>query len=280
MNDVLPRIEHKGLVFDLPIDLYHASPALSNSGITDLLRTPLHYYALHMDPDRPEEKESSSQLHGTLAHCAILEPEAFDQRYIVGPSVNRSTKVWKEFVATHPGRTAIQADQRDAAMRQAESVRALAGVGELLGYGAPEVSAFWTDEQTQVYCRCRPDYVFDRGDGVILLDVKTYSDASADDFERQVARQGYHRQDWWYSNGYALASGRPVLEFIFVAVESEWPYAASAMRLDLQAKERARAECELALAIFSRCTLKQHWPGYPNAITTLSLPRWLLEKSL
>lgn len=85
------------------------------------------------------------------------------------------------------------------------------------------------DPATGELCRCRPDWAHPTGDrGVILVDVKTCGDASPREFGRQVARKGYHRQAAFYSDGYEIASGKRVLGFVFVAVESTWPFAASA----------------------------------------------------
>src|SRR5690606_8910151 len=150
-------------------------------------------------------------------------------RYVLGPSVNRNTKVWKEFVEDHPGQVAIQQAQHDVAWAQAESVRALDDIRDLLPSARREVSAYWIDEATGELCRCRPDAVAPVGDeGASLNDGKTYSDAGPREFARQVWRKGYHRQDAWYSEGYARASGLDVLAFVFVAVETAWPFAASA----------------------------------------------------
>ncbi|CCN24150.1 phage-related exonuclease [Bordetella bronchiseptica 1289] len=271
-------IEAPCVIEDQLIEQYHSGPGISKTGLDHIARSPALFYALHLDPTRPAEKERAGQLEGQLAHCAILEPAEFDKRYAVGPDVSRATKAWKEWEASLPaGVIAIKPDQRETAMRQAESVRRLPDVAEALDAGRPEVSAYWIDSDTGVLCRCRPDWVHPAGDnGAILLDVKTYSDASPAEFARQIARKRYHVQDAFYSDGFARAAGVDVLGFVFVAVETEWPFAASAVMLDEPGRDVGRIQYRRDLDTYARCLAANDWPGYGAAIHQVSLPAWAL----
>ncbi|HEX7387839.1 MAG TPA: PD-(D/E)XK nuclease-like domain-containing protein [Castellaniella sp.] len=276
-----PIARSPGLYPDLDIDAYHAdTTAISKTGLDLIERSPAHYYAEYLDPARPprEDDETTARLVGHLAHCAILEPAEFDKRYAVGPDVSRATKAWKEFVASlPPGVTAIKPDQRETAMRQAESVHRLPDVREALDHGGPEVSAYWQDPTTGILCRCRPDWVHDAGPArAILVDVKTYSNATPHEFARQVARMRYHVQAAYYSDGFAKAAFVDVLAFLFLAVETEYPYAASVTMLDDDAMEQGRAEYHRNLETYAQCLKSGQWPGYSTAVETVSLPRWAL----
>ena len=266
-----------GLVYDLPNDVYHASAGISYSGLRNFSRSPAHYFGLHLDPRRPPQEAKGGQLEGTLAHCAILEPQEVKNRYAIGPTVNRNTKVWKEFVEANPTKVCIQLEQYQTAINQANSVRAIPDVARLFSAGMPEVSAYWIDNATGELCRCRPDWVHPVGDrGVILVDVKTYSDASPREFSRQVARKGYHGQAAWYSDGYQAASGLTVLGFVFVAVESEWPHASSAVMLDDEGMAKGRADNCALLQGYAECRAANNWPSYSPSIELITLPAWAL----
>ncbi len=267
-----------GIHRDIPIDVYHASPGISKTGLDRINRSPAYFYAMALDPKRPPEKARGGQLEGTLAHCAVLEPDEFDRRYVVGPDVTRSTKVWKEFEASLPnGVVGIKPDQREVAMRQRESVLALPDVREALAVGHAETSAAWIDPDTGVLCRCRPDFTHPVGEsGVILIDLKTYSDASPDEFARQAARKRYEVQDAFYSDGYAHASGKDVLAFIFVAVETEYPFTASAVMFDDISKQSGRAKYQSNLQTYAQCQQSGEWPGPGTGIKLITLPTWAL----
>lgn len=279
MSAVLADIGHAlGVHHGLPLADYLAAPGISNSGLSDFARSPRHYHALHINPDRPEEDDTASQLVGRLAHCAILEPSEFEKRYAIGPVDDKRLAVWKAWEAKLPDdiEEAIKPSQATAAKCQALSVRAIPDVAALLAKGAPEVSAFWIDPTAGELCRCRPDWVHPAGDGVILVDVKTCGDASPREFARQVARMGYHRQAAFYSDGYEIASGRKVLGFVFVAVETAWPFAASAAMLDDASLEQGRVEIAELLPRFAACRAKNEWPCYGDSISLITLPAWAL----
>jgi len=286
-----------GLVRGLSNAEYHSTFALSNTGLSYLARSPEIFYARVLDPNRPPDKERPGQLEGTLAHCAVLEPGEFAKRYATVPAnaPRRPTDAqwnakkpsedsiaamdwWRQWMADNTGREVITAAQYETAMRQAESVRRLPEIAELLSAGEPEVSAFWRDTATGVLCKCRPDWTHHAGGGVILGDVKTCADASPREFARQIARKGYHRQDAHYSGGYAIASELPVLAFVFIAVESEYPFAASAVILDSAAKDQGARDCARLTELYATCMERQEWPGYSSAIEMVSLPRYLFDK--
>lgn len=261
---------------------YHAcKDAVSNSGLGDILQSPFHYYAKHIDPNRPAQKEKAGQLEGTLAHCAILEPDEFDKRYVVGPDLNRNSTKWKEYAAEceQAGILPIKQDQYDTAMRQSEQVWKNPDAAELLSHGEAEVSAFWVDDETGVLCRCRPDWVADYPSGKVLVDVKTYSDASPDEFARQVARKGYARQDAMYSDGYSAAANTEVLSFLFIAVEAAYPFAVSICELDEDSVNAGYMEYRDALRLYAECKKSDNWPGYSQAVNLIRMPNWAINKA-
>jgi exodeoxyribonuclease VIII len=305
MNEVVERLHvataadlvpstFPGIAHGIDIDVYHAMPGISKSGLDLINRSPAHYFAGYLDPMRPPRKERAGQLEGQLAHCALLEPEAFLSRYITVPpnAPRRPTEAqwnaknpssesvaamawWSEFGQRHSGKVIITAAQYETAMRQAQNMRRLPDVAEALGHGRSEVSAMWIDQETGEACRCRPDWVADFGGSRVgLLDVKTYADASANEFRRQVARKRYHVQDAFYSDGYEIAAKVDVLAFVFVAVETEWPFLAQAMMLDDRSREQGREDYRRNLDRYAACRRRGVWPGYGDEIQLIDLPGW------
>jgi len=239
-------------------------------------RSPAIFYAKNRDPNRPARPKPTAAMNtGNLAHCAILEPEHFDDRYVVGPDVDKRTKEWKDFAASTV-KTIITPADKDQVFAMAESVRKLRVLSDALALGEAEVSAYWTDPATDVQCRCRPDWVWaDSPDSeVFLVDVKTCADASPEGFAKAVVNWSYAKQAAFYSDGYAAASGRSVVGFIFAAVEKTWPYAAAAYILSEEDMEWGRNQYRANLHAYAECMKTNVWPGYTNGLQTLILPAW------
>lgn len=277
---------------DLSIEAYHAMEPVSKSQLDDLAASPWHFYKRHRDPLRPKRAEKAGQLEGNLAHCAVLEPEDFSNRYVMTPSdaPRRPTEAqwnakkpsaeslaamdwWSEFNAENAGKRVITTDQYEVAMRQADSIRALPEIQDFLVKGQAEVSAFWTDPITGVECRCRPDFVhWISKSSVVLLDVKTFSSAAPEEFRRQAARKRYHVQDTFYSAGFSLGANVNVEKFIFIPVETEWPYAAASYTLGTESREEGYSEFRNLLDVYEECVRTKRWPGYADRTTQIDLP--------
>lgn len=282
-----------GLVLDMPAERYHSVAAMSASGLKQIQQSPAHYFGMYLDPAKPVEKKSAAKANGTLAHCLLLEPHAFDQRYIVVPedaptrpstrqrkAAKPSEKTvadihwWDNFDALAAGRIIVDAEPLESARVQASRVRALPDIAALLADGFGEASAFWIDELTGELCKCRPDWTSPAGDGVIIVDGKTCQDASPDGFGRTVWNFDYHLQAAWYSDGYEKATGKRVHGFVFAAVESSWPHAAAAYMLGDDVLDRARAENRRLLNLYAECRRTGIWPGYQQTVQSISLPAW------
>lgn len=284
---MLTELPRQGLVYDLPNAVYQSLPEVSNSDLKWYRKSPFHYFARCLQPvpevfltDDDEDDPTGALFAGTLCHCATLEPDQFDRRYVVGPAVKtRGAKAWKEFVAANPERVAITPKQYATALGQAASLRRLDAVAEILEGGQCEVSAFWTDPATGIGCRCRTDCVnrefgTPRQPMAMILDLKSTQDASRRGMQAAIARLGYHHQCVWYSTGYALASHINVAGFIFAFVESKYPFAARVVELDAEAWDVAARENRQALEALARCRQRGEWPGYSAEVENVGLPRW------
>ena len=59
---------------------YHAHPALSASGLKLLNKTPAHYYAQYLAPDRVKPEPTKAMKLGTMIHtCLLYTSDAADE---------------------------------------------------------------------------------------------------------------------------------------------------------------------------------------------------------
>ena len=270
---IMDQLMDPGIYRGIGIDDYHAGPGISKTGLDLISRSPEVFWGRMLDPLRPPERERAGQLEGTLAHCAILEPGEFDKRYVVGPDCRRGTKAWTAFEEDHRGKVIIKPAQYEVAMRQGEKAHKNAVMAEAVSRGEAELSAYAI--RNQVLCRVRPDWVFRASDlSAVLIDVKTYSSASPDEFARQCAAKRYYVQDAFYSDIYESAAEVEVLAFLFLVIETEWPYACSVCELSETDKALGAREYRRNLHTYKRCLQTNTWPGYAAGIAQISMPRW------
>lgn len=276
----MSALREPGVYPGLSNEEYQAGAGLSVSQVKRLRKSPFHFHALQT-PTAPPKAPTPGMMNGTLVHCALLEPNEFDSRYVVGPDVSKNSRDWKTFMAERAGLDVITQVQRDAAFAQAAALAALPDIAALMVGGQAEVSAYWLEDELEqpVLCRCRPDYVAPVafGTGAVLIDVKTTTDASPEGFAKACANFDYHLQADWYCRGYARAAGLDVHGMVFAVVESEFPYAAATYMLSDRALIAARRENQEALQTYMRCRASQSWPGYPQGIQVIDLPPWALK---
>ena len=258
---------------------YHRHSAVSKSHLDQVARSPLHFWARYIDPNRFDPEPTPAMLLGTAVHTHILELREWDARYIAAPEgIDRRTKAgkesWAAFEAAAAGRTVISRADAEQVMAMGRAVHSHPAAATLLALpGKAETTHMWMDEATGLQCKCRPDWLTD--DGSLIVDVKTTEDASPAGFRKSIGAWRYHVQAAWYLNGIEQATGKRPEQFIFICVEKKAPfctavYAADAEMIQLGAEAAARD-----LDVLATCKAANAWPGYSDQIEPISLPPWM-----
>ena len=244
---------------------YHADPAISASHLHLVARSPQHYWARYVDPERIPPAPTAAMTFGSLVHCAVLEPDELEKRYDVCPP--RNTKAGKEraIEMREQGIEPVTASDMRMAHAMARAVKRHPLAGELLQEGKAEQSFWWDDLDTGLRCKCRPDWLKDDG---VIVDLKTTNDASPQGFAKSVATFRYHVGAAHYLNG--IKAHR----FVFIAVEKEAPYAVAVYELDENAMVEGQRLTARDLRRIVNCRQQESWPGYGDGLTMLSLPTW------
>ncbi|MES0445018.1 MAG: PD-(D/E)XK nuclease-like domain-containing protein [Desulfobacterales bacterium] len=244
---------------------YFAIKAVDVASVTLLKK--LDCPAKALIPFRP----TPAMLLGTLVHCAVLEPEEFDDRYVVAPVINKRTNAgkaeWKEFVEANAAKAVLTMEEKDTAFYIARCVMAHSVARDLLTGGEAERVYSWENEKFGVACKGKADYV----NGNIVVDLKTAQDASPGGFSRSCANFGYHMQDAHYTEGSQCD------QFIFVVVETTYPFVVEVYELDEDAKLIGRDKTDQALHRFQELNMFDLWGvnySGEDKVTKLSLPGW------
>ncbi len=275
-----------GIYQDVPFEDYVQWQAVNQSSLSIAMRSWAHYRWW----DGPTA--TADMTFGNLVHCGKLEPAALAARYAVRPRFEddirkpdgteysnvKATKAYKDAVetwrATIGDREECTQDELDRMIGMASALTSNDLAREWLnGPGRTEVSLVWQDPDTGILCKGRIDKVRKTKALCLIADLKTSRDAL--EFERSIAKYGYHRQAAFYIDGFAALSQLDPsdVQYGVVVVEKESPYGVRSALMSQNAISIGRAEYKQLLIELAECRRTDLWPGY-RAPEFWDLPAW------
>lgn len=276
-----------GVYDDMAFEDYHAVEAVSASGLRLFARSPWHYR------HRVATKATRPMLRGSLAHCALLEPNAMAARYIVVPEdaprrptaaqwaakkSNESSEAakdwWREWEQRAGGREIISFDEFAICQAQLRAITAEPDLAALLASGKGEVSIFWIDPATKLYCKARIDWLQVNGKRARILELKSTVDESPAGFGRTAARLKYELQRSHYVEAVKHGARLQVEDFTFAAVTSAAPVLAVPYDLTDEMVEQADDERAEHMQRLAWCQAENTWPAYGSGKQQLDYPAY------
>jgi hypothetical protein len=242
---------------------YNEIKALNYSGAKQILRSPLHFQAFLNE----EKKDTPALRMGRLVHLASLQFDVFQAEVHVGPDVDKRSKEWKEFKAgIADGVDIITADENAEITAIAKSVH---GCLADLKLSEQTYEQTYEAEYNGIQIKGRPDLVAKDSEGnIVVVDVKTTTDASIEHFSKDIAAYKYHLQAAFYLR----LTG--ATKFYLVAVEKEPPYASATYALSDDAIQEGNRIMDKAVNIYKMCSTFGNWPGYSDEVRSITIPKW------
>lgn len=173
----------EGIYFKLDKEAYHADPALSHSGMTEVLVSwPDYWISSPLNPQRKKKEPTDAMIFGDRCHQYLLEATDFFKRHNV------------RGMQYDPKKTVISSSEFQKIKDSIEAITSIPGMKEHFAVGASEVSIFWRDPASGIMLRARHDYLYTFGS----LDYKRIK--ALDDYTigRAVRDQGLDIQDALY----------------------------------------------------------------------------------
>ena len=254
---------------------YREREGISSSELKKIMKSPLHYK--HWK-DNPENTDTPDLLFGRAAHKYILETYDFYNEFAVAPNCDRRTKEgkseWTLFCDQNKGKDIITQEQFEKIEEMRKVMLATPFVSKLIN-GEHEISYFWTDEDTDLKCKCRPDSINHKLK--IVVDYKTCDNAETQRFMKQSIDLGYDLQASYYLDGVKSNTGNDYI-FVFIAQEKKPPYAVNILQADDIFIRSGRDVYKSMLHIYKDCSESGVWYGYMGAesqINSLGVPKWI-----
>jgi hypothetical protein len=177
---------------------YRSREGISSSELKKIMKSPAHYKYYKENPT----EDTPALLFGRAAHKYILETYDFYNEFAVAPNCDRRTKegkeIWAKFVAESEGKDVITQEQFEVIDAMRNVMLATPFVSKLIN-GEHEISYFWTDEDTGLKCKVRPDSINHKLK--VIVDYKTCDNAETEHFMKQAIRLGYDLQASYYLDG-------------------------------------------------------------------------------
>lgn len=257
---------------------YRSHPAISRSELWKMNESPEKFRWYREHPLTP----TPALVFGQVTHKLLLQPDTFDDEFVIAPNCDRRTKAGKEeyetFLQTVGERTVISQDDFDKALEMVAAVRYNPLANRFL-QGETEVPYFWTDELTGERCKCRVDCLHKEDNRFCIVDYKTTGNAQTEIFSnKDVFRWGYHFQAAMYSEGVMHGlnlTERP--QFIFVVQEKQAPYSVNVIAVPDEVMLAGLDKYRELLGRYRECLVMDYWPGYNDMgeLNEIALPGWM-----
>ena len=258
-----------GMIKNLSHKDYLAIDRVSNSYLTKLAQVPAC--------TKVPTVETAAMTFGTAFHTYVLEQNQFADKVEIMPKIDKRTKdgkaAYAEFIASAEGKTVIGIDDFVTIRNMKEAIQRHPRASLLLSEGIAESSIFWTDPETGIECKARPDFLTPSG---VVVDLKKTRGAAPHSFLQSVLNFRYFLQAAFYLDGINQIDEIEYNRFAFIAAEADPPYRVEVYELDLEFIDHGYRECRRLLKLEAECREAEFYPHYQDpGIIFLHKPAYL-----
>lgn len=260
-------------VYDISNAEYHSAAGISRSQLMLLNKSPYHFWYETYSGLAPEKEATPAMKLGSLFHTMLLEPDKFEREYFVisqktMPAIDTNPyRLIKEEAA---GREAITASTFEKAQQMAELCKKHGIVATVLEGAEFEQSIFWTDKETGLQFKARPDI----WSASLVADLKTAEDVATYKFQRAAIDYGYYLQAAMIHEA-CKSLGRPVSTFASLVVEKSEPYVPKLFVMSDAAIQHGLDQFQALKHKLAKCIKNNEWEGYP--VEELSIAPWAIN---
>jgi hypothetical protein len=262
-------------VYDISNEQYHAASGISRSKLMLLDKSPYHFWHEVYSGKSVYREATPAMNIGSAFHTLLLEPEKFNDEFIISPKIDRRTTQGKldyeAFLKDSQGKIVLTDDQLEKVRTMVSQVNSHDIVATLLDQSVFEQSIFWTDIETGIQFKARPDIWSSK----MIVDLKTIQDAALFKLQRSALEYGYYLQAGMIFEA-CKAIGKPVEMFIILAVEKEAPHVPAVYMMDDYALQFGIDQFRKYKLQLAECLSKNKWPGY--SVQELEVPNYAVKQ--
>lgn len=247
-------------VYDISNDEYHSCEAYSRSQLMMLDKSPYHF--ISNIANKKKSAPNPCLNLGSAFHCMLLQSEKFDDEFSILPKIDRRTAKGKEiytsFLSEAEGKSILDYDAHAQVVLMCQEIHKNKLICKMLYEDSKmEQSIFWTDKETGIQFKCRPDVWSSR----LIIDVKTISDSSENSIMRSSINYGYYLQAAMIFE--AMQSiDKPIEVFINLFCEKEPPYLPLIYSMSKESIEFGLLQFNRLKRLLKKCVDDDKWDGY------------------
>ncbi len=157
---------------------YFAYPAISKSQLHqyDPLNPIAFWRWCKLNPQCTPDKETDAMVNGKLRHMLLLEPQKFEQEFLVIEGGygygTRNTKAFQKVIEDNPTKTVITQEMLETAKLQIDTLKSYPLIQSVLEGATVEKAFLWTDEETGLPLKCKLDLIKNIADGLVITEYK------------------------------------------------------------------------------------------------------------
>lgn len=251
-----------GVYFGLPFEQYLGQKRCSFHACKDILISPLTCWTNYIDPDREDVDTKALKIGRAFHARILEGEDIFRERFAVKPEndgtylegndalkeqcdkfglkksgtaiamcerileFDPGVKLWaifiRDWMEANKGKDLLTTEQWKNMERPAQMIAVHPQAGDAFRGGYSEVSVFWTDKETGVRMKNRPDYVKIKS----VLELKTFANQTELPISRAIARalrsRHYHMQGRIVLEAIEQAKAFIKAGKVFGDVNAEW----------------------------------------------------------
>lgn len=277
-------MENLGLIKGLSNQEYQLKQGVSSSGLIRFIEKSPKHYKSFIERDHEPTK---AMVLGSALHAAILEPRAFNDRYVNRPEglsfATKEGKLWRD---ANKDKAILTFDEYQICRGIYKSVFNDDVTKVIFSNGEAEQSFFWEDKESKVICKCRPDWLIEKPTseqyetlaGILpetaqnlinqntsfVIDIKSTEDASAKGFINSLNRYSYDIPSVFYTMGMCEYLQKEDVLFLFLMIEKYPPYCPVLYLAGKETSVRSHGKISNALRGLAWCQDNNFWPGYSH----------------
>jgi hypothetical protein len=260
--------------YSMPDHRYFKIDAVSNSGLMNFDKSPLHYLK--------GIAKTPSMERGSLIHAVMAgNKKEFDNQYLVCNYTTKATNQYKELKAANPYKTIIKPSE----LESAEKIRDYAmlyeivpgyTIGKLYDKALKEKVLLYHDPEDMLLKKIKLDFFYYNEKLPIVIDWKKSKDCFK--FMKSMSGYDYFRQNAFYVDLIEKFTGCKPLLFFF-AIEDQEPYGMKSWSLRSDYIEFGRKKYQESIERLKAWKAKKIDPlPFHNGNTEIETPGYILKE--